>query len=98
MAKSLEIAQFRVRRGHEREFVEAHPAAIAAIAESFPGLIRVTTARFRDGRYADVALWESLVDAERAAAGCSAVPAFARLEAMIETISVDHAEVLDSDD
>ncbi len=97
MARSLEVAQYRVRPGHERDFINGHPVAIAAIADAFPGLIRVTTARFPDGRYADVALWESQADAERAAAGCGAVPAFVRLEAMIETISVEHAEVLDTD-
>jgi hypothetical protein len=99
MNKVLEIVQFRVDPKHEREYVAGHPAAIRAISEAYPGLIRTTLARFPDGRFADVALWESLADAERAANGCVHVPEFQRLEGFVtETISLEHAEVVDPDD
>jgi hypothetical protein len=98
MSQVLEMVQFRLDPAHEREYVAGHPAAMEAIAAAFPGLIRVNLVRFPDGRYADVALWESRADAERAAQGCVGIPEFKRLGAFVtETISLELTEVVGSD-
>ena len=99
MAKVIEIVQFRVDPAREREYLAGHAHAIEAIAQAFPGLIRVNLVRYPDGRFADVALWESRADAERAAAGCVHVPEFKRLESLVTaTLSMEYAEVVESDD
>jgi len=99
MSKVLEIVQFRVDPAREREYLAGHSQAMDAIAQAFPGLIRVNLVRYPDGRFADVALWESRADAERAAQGCVHVPEFTRIESYVtETLSMEFVEVIDPDE
>ncbi|HEX6060275.1 MAG TPA: hypothetical protein VFZ11_14795 [Gemmatimonadaceae bacterium] len=97
--RTLEIARFTTRRDDEPAFLASHAAAIAAVRAAFPALLSVTTVRFAtdDGRttWADVAVWSSPEEAERAAATCMSIPEFAACAHFMESdLGVDHGEIV----
>lgn len=89
----IEIVTFRLRDTNDQDaFLEADRGAQTEIAYRQPGLMRRTTARDDQGRWAVVTLWASAADA---VTGANAV--WPAIEPFVDTatVSTDRFSALD---
>jgi hypothetical protein len=95
MALTLELATFTVRDGEEASLVAERPEMIAALRETFPGLLAAWLTQRDDGRWIDVILWQSREEAEHAANHVDGVPAAkAWFRHIAESHGLQHVEVV----
>lgn len=95
MAQVFEVASFTVRPGQEQALLAGRPEMITALRQAFPGLVSAWLTRRADGSWADVILWASRAEAERAAAHVTEVPEAAAWFAHIDaSLGLEHLEVV----
>lgn len=95
MAPAVELARFTVKPGHEEGIVADRPAAIAALDAACPGLRRATLTRLPDGSWLDILVWDSLEQAEQAAAALPQIGGVQPWASHIGAVaSFEHAELV----
>lgn len=91
----FELARFKVEPDKASDMLASRDEMVDAIRARFPGLIEAQLARLDDVTWIDVWKWESLEQAEAAAAGAREVPqAGAMFSFISEVESLEHAEII----
>jgi len=94
MTEHLEIVTFTLHPGARDAFLAGRPAALAALAGRFPGLLDARLGEGEDGVWTDVVRWRSLAEAQAAAQAFSQVPEAATWAAHIaEVRELRHAAI-----
>ena len=93
---AFELARYRVDPARADELQERWPAAVAAIRERVPGLVRANLTRLDDSTWVDVWEWESMDAATRAAAEAPSISEAAAMFAVIaEPLAMEHVEIVE---
>ena len=91
----FELARFTVDPANIEKLLAGRDQMIAAIRETFPGLIAASLARLDERAWIDVWQWESLEAAKAGAEGAPSVPEAAAMFGLIdEVLAMEHAEIL----
>ena len=91
----FELARFKVEPDKASDMLASRDEMVDAIRARFPGLIEAQLARLDDVTWIDVWKWESLEQAEAAAAGAPEVPQAGAMFSFISKVeSLEHAEII----
>lgn len=90
MQHFTEFVRLRVTPGKEEEFLRNRPAAVAAIADKFPGFVGApVNARVGDNEWIDVWIYATQEEAEAATAAAEGVPGFMAYASLAEIVNVE---------
>jgi len=92
----LRLNRFTIDPADTGELLSRH-AALAAVARyAFPGLIDVQLAKIDDQTWIDVWRWDSLANAQAAAAQGPTIPEAGAAFSLTKSLAVEYADVLDA--
>jgi hypothetical protein len=83
----IEIVRSAIAPDREAEVLASRPHAMARFRESFPALRSATLARFDDGTWVDLLIWDSRADAQEAARRAAEIPELAAFMALLGSVS-----------
>lgn len=91
----LRFTRFKVDPADTDEMLVRRGALVAAVRDTFPGLIEARLGKVDEETWVDVWHWRSRVDAEAALANPAAIPQAAAAFALAKDITAENAEVVD---
>jgi len=92
----LRLDGFTIDPADTGELLTRHAALAAVAKDAFPGLTDVQLAKIDDQRWIDVWRWDSLANAQAAAAQGPAIPEAGAAFSLTKSLAVDYADVLDA--
>ena len=92
----LRLDSFTIDPADIGELLTRHAALAAVAKDAFPGLIDVQLAKIDDQTWIDVWRWDSLANAQAAAAQGPTIPQAGAAFSLIKSLAVEYAEVLDA--
>jgi hypothetical protein len=94
MTLTLELAAFTIRDGTEATLLEERPEMLAALHDTFPGVLAAWLTQQDDGSWLDIILWRRRDEAEEAARRVREVPKIAHwFRHIAESKGLRHIEV-----
>ena len=92
----LRLDRFTIDPADGEELLSRHAALVAAVKDTFSGLLGVELAKVDDRTWIDVWRWDSLASAQAAVAGAPSMSQAGAAFALIKEITVEYAEVVDA--
>ena len=89
------LTRFRVDPADANEMLARRNALVAAVRDTFSGLVEARLGKVDDETWVDMWRWQSLADAEAALANAAALPQAAAAFALARDITAENAEVVD---
>lgn len=92
---ALRLVQFTIDPADTEEMLTRHAALVATAKAAFPGLIDVQLAKIDDRTWIDVWRWDTLANAQAAAAQGPTIPEAGAAFSLTKGLAVEFAEVVD---
>ena len=92
----LRLDSFTIDPADTGELLTRHSALAAVAKDAFPGLIDVQLAKIDDQTWIDVWRWDSLANAQAAAAQGPTIPEAGAAFSLTKSLAVEYADVLDA--
>jgi len=92
----LRLDSFTIDPADTGELLTRHAALAAVAKDAVPGLIDVQLAKIDDQTWIDVWRWDSLANAQAAAAQGPTIPEAGAAFSLTKSLAVEYAEVLDA--
>ena len=92
----LRLDRFTIDPADTEKMLTSHAALAAVAKDIFPGLIDVQLAMIDDQTWIDLWRWDSLANAQAAAAQGPTIPQAGAAFAVTKSLAVEYAEILDA--
>lgn len=92
----LRLDHFTIDPADTGELLTRHAALVATAKDAFPGLIDVQLAKIDDKTWIDVWRWDTLANAQAAAAQGPTIPEAGAAFSLTQGLTVEYAEVVDA--
>ena len=92
----LRLDHFTIDPADTGEMLTRHTALVATAKDAFPGLIEVQLAKVDDQTWIDVWHWDTLANAQAAAAQGPTIPEAGAAFLLTKSLAVEYAEIVDA--
>jgi hypothetical protein len=92
----LRLDHFTIDPADTGEMLTRHAALVATAKDAFPGLIEVQLAKVDDQTWIDVWHWDTLANAQAAAAQGPTIPEAGAAFSLTKSLAVEYAQVVDA--